>query len=131
MGLTGEQVLGAARKYVAETMRGAGAIKGDTGKSAYQSALDTGFVGTEAEWIASLKGDKGESGKSVITRKILSAGETEITIEYDNITEDSILSFYTSIYGVNPISVVVNEGSVTLTFEVQHTDMEVGVRVDG
>lgn len=26
---------------------------GDTGKSAYQSALDSGFVGTEAQWIAS------------------------------------------------------------------------------
>lgn len=63
MGLTGEQALGAARKYVAETMRGAGAIKGDTGKSAYQSALDTGFVGTEAEWIEHLKGKDGKDGE--------------------------------------------------------------------
>lgn len=29
--------------------------QGPSGKSAYQSALDTGFVGTETEWIASLK----------------------------------------------------------------------------
>lgn len=28
---------------------------GPTGKSAYQSALDNGFVGTEGEWVASLK----------------------------------------------------------------------------
>ena len=40
-------------------------VKGDTGaqgKSAYQSALDTGFVGTEAQWIASLEGPQGPPG---------------------------------------------------------------------
>jgi hypothetical protein len=35
---------------------------GADGKSAYQSALDTGFEGTEAEWIASLKGAAGNDG---------------------------------------------------------------------
>lgn len=34
--------------------------KGAVGKSAYQIAVDNGFVGTEAEWLASLKGDDGE-----------------------------------------------------------------------
>ena len=40
-------------------------IKGDTGpegKSAYQVALDEGFVGTKAQWLASLKGDTGATG---------------------------------------------------------------------
>ena len=32
------------------------------GKSAYEIAVDDGFTGTEAEWLESLKGDKGESG---------------------------------------------------------------------
>ena len=36
--------------------------KGDDGKSAYQIAVDEGYVGTESEWLASLKGDKGETG---------------------------------------------------------------------
>lgn len=45
--------------------------KGDTGpqgpagidgKSAYQIAVDEGFVGSETEWLASLKGDKGDTG---------------------------------------------------------------------
>ncbi|WNL63470.1 tail assembly protein [Citrobacter phage Tr1] len=31
----------------------------DTGKSAYQIAVDNGFVGTEQQWLASLKGDPG------------------------------------------------------------------------
>lgn len=32
------------------------------GKSAYELAIDNGFVGTEEEWLASLKGDTGETG---------------------------------------------------------------------
>ena len=36
---------------------------GADGKSAYQSALEQGFEGTEEEWLASLKGEKGEAGK--------------------------------------------------------------------
>lgn len=36
---------------------------GIDGKSAYQLALDNGFVGTEAQWLASLKGADGTSGR--------------------------------------------------------------------
>lgn len=39
--------------------------KGDPGKSAYALALDHGFVGTEAQWLASLKGQRGETGAGV------------------------------------------------------------------
>jgi hypothetical protein len=36
--------------------------KGDTGKSAYQHAVDNGFVGTESAWLASLVGETGSVG---------------------------------------------------------------------
>ena len=36
---------------------------GADGKSAYQSAVEKGFEGTEEEWLESLKGEKGEDGK--------------------------------------------------------------------
>lgn len=36
--------------------------KGDGGDSAYQVAVADGFVGTETEWLASLKGEKGDTG---------------------------------------------------------------------
>lgn len=36
--------------------------QGDPGKSAYQGALDNGFVGSEVDWLASLKGPKGDPG---------------------------------------------------------------------
>lgn len=36
--------------------------KGDPGESAYQIAVDNGFVGTEEEWLQSLKGATGATG---------------------------------------------------------------------
>lgn len=33
------------------------------GKSAYEQALDNGYIGTEKEWLESLKGEKGEQGE--------------------------------------------------------------------
>ncbi|WP_308902431.1 collagen-like triple helix repeat-containing protein [Latilactobacillus curvatus] len=36
--------------------------KGDAGLSAYQVAVQSGFTGTEAQWIASLKGATGAAG---------------------------------------------------------------------
>ena len=61
-------VLKAAKKYVDETLTGVGALKGEKGdpgsdgKSAYEIAVDNGFVGTEAEWLESLKGQPGKDG---------------------------------------------------------------------
>lgn len=33
------------------------------GKSAYEVALQNGFTGTEADWLTSLKGQKGDAGE--------------------------------------------------------------------
>ena len=51
-----------------ESLRGPQGLqgpKGDNGvagKSAYQIAVDNGYVGNESTWVASLKGDKGDPG---------------------------------------------------------------------
>jgi microcystin-dependent protein len=42
------------------TVPGPEGPEGADGKSAYQIAVDKGFVGTEEEWLASLKGDAGK-----------------------------------------------------------------------
>lgn len=68
------------------------------------------------------------TGDSIITGTLV-AGQTSITILSDYITIDSVLDFYTSIYGVNPLSVSVVAGAVTLTFNAQATDMTVGVKI--
>ena len=41
---------------------GPAGIKGDNGSSAYQVAVDGGFVGTESQWLASLVGPQGPQG---------------------------------------------------------------------
>jgi len=51
--------LALAKKYTQESLEGAGALKGNDGKSAYEVAKDNGFSGTELEWLASLKGEAG------------------------------------------------------------------------
>ena len=41
---------------------GGGGGSGTAGKSAYEIAVDNGFVGTETEWLESLKGSDGDNG---------------------------------------------------------------------
>lgn len=43
-----------AKKYVEDSLAGAGAL---AGKSAYEIAIDNGFSGSPTEWLESLKGD--------------------------------------------------------------------------
>ena len=86
--------LALAKKYTKESLAGAGALKGEKGdpftyddftpeqllalkgengidgKSAYQLAVEKGFVGTEAEWVASLKGETGPIGPQGVQGEI-------------------------------------------------------------
>lgn len=59
----------------------------------------------------------------------LEAGETSIELESDLITTNSMIDIYTDTFGVNPASVVVAAGSVTITFEEQAADLGVKVRI--
>lgn len=43
---------------------------GTAGKSAYEIAVDNGFVGTETEWLESLKGEQGDKGDNGTTPHI-------------------------------------------------------------
>lgn len=47
-----------------------GGNTGTAGKSAYEIAVDNGFVGTETEWLKSLKGSDGDKGDNGITPHI-------------------------------------------------------------
>lgn len=71
------------------------------------------------------------SAGAAITTATLTAGQTSITINNADINANSVLSFYTDIYGVSPSAVTVNTGSVTLTFDAQASNMVVGVKVEG
>lgn len=64
MGITAEQALGKAKKYTDAAIAGAGGLQG---KSAYQIAVDNGFIGTEQEWLNSLVGPQGPTGATGAT----------------------------------------------------------------
>lgn len=61
----------------------------------------------------------------------LAVGATSIVLEDERITTDSMLSFYTSVWGANPTSVTVESGKVSLAFDAKTVEVKVGVRVDG
>lgn len=45
---------------ISGTIQGGAIVRGKEGKSAYEVAVKNGFSGTEVEWLASLKGEKGD-----------------------------------------------------------------------
>ena len=49
-------------KFLDSSLVGEGGTVGPAGASAYQVAVDNGFVGTQAQWLASLQGAKGDPG---------------------------------------------------------------------
>lgn len=57
----------------------------------------------------------------------LTAGETTVTISDENLTVNSTVEAWTSIDGVNYNSIVVNNGSVTLTYPAQESDMKIKI----
>jgi len=71
--------------------------KGDTGEngeSAYEVAVDNGFVGTSEEWLTSLKGERGEIGKMTkyeYTIPATSEGQTTLEIPLSTLSVDDDL----------------------------------------
>ena len=73
---------------------------GTAGKSAYEIAVENGFVGTETEWLASLKGDTGRSITGITTddnnnvivtfsdNTTQNIGQLNIDVQADFLTED-------------------------------------------
>lgn len=66
-----------------------------------------------------------------ILRGTLNPGTTVITFSDPRIKGDTVFSFYSSIYGVNPERVMVGSGIIQIIWPAQEKEMEVGVRIDG
>ena len=64
--------------------------QGIQGLSAYQVAVQEGFVGTEEEWLQSLKGDKGDKGDQGIQGIQGIQGEKGDPFTYEDFTEDQL-----------------------------------------
>ena len=82
-------------------------------------------IETVSESLATLQSN------ATIVKGTLEVGSTSIVLSDARITTNSMLSFYTSVWGVNPTSVTVASGQVTLKFDAQTVAVEVGVRIDG
>lgn len=54
---------------------------GPPGLSAYEVAVKNGFVGTEEEWLASLKGEQGDKGET---------GDSGVAISNTQPTDESV-----------------------------------------
>ena len=89
--------------------------RGLTGKSAYQEAVDNGFIGTEQEWLASLKGDKGEQGEMAKLAKFeytipaTTNGQTVVDIPLDTLSSNDIVFVElngTTIYPVTDYTII-------------------------
>lgn len=72
-------------------------------------------------------GGGGESYKYVTGT--LTAGSTSITLSDASITTDATYDIYTTVYGVNPTDVSLVAGSITMTFDVQQSDIGVKIRI--
>lgn len=87
------------------------------------------FEAQESDMIVGVRMDSLESDN--VYSETLIAGETTISISGSAINKDSMISIYTSVYGVNPTSVSVTGGNITMNFEEQSTNIKVGVIIDG
>lgn len=59
----------------------------------------------------------------------LAAGATSITLSDESITTSSTIDVYVDTWGINPDTVTVSTGSVTLTFEAQQAALGVKIRI--
>ena len=83
--------LALAKKYVQASLVGAGALKGQDGKSAFELAKANGFSGTEREWLESLKGQAGETPHIENGNWFIGTTDTGISaqpsLSYKNLTD--------------------------------------------
>lgn len=66
----------------------------------------------------------------IVISGTLTAGQTSITFTNAAITASSTLAnLWISVFGVYPTNIVITDGSITLTFESQSSDIGVKVRI--
>lgn len=59
----------------------------------------------------------------------LGIGQTSLTIRSANLTSDSTVSLFASVYGVSPTYAILGENYITLTFESQSQPVDIKVRI--
>ena len=94
-----EDIINVAVEKIAAGKDGKDGENGRDGLSAYETAVENGFEGSEAEWLDSLRGAAGESGvpgkAATIRTGTVTTGApgTEAVVENVGTEEDAILNF--------------------------------------
>ena len=102
----------------------------DTAENLYNDSCDT--LDTARTEFDNAKNEYLETiNKIAMVKDVLQVDQTEITLSDERIKENSFITVYTSVYGVNPTNVVLSNGSVTLSFDMRSYEVTVGVRIDG
>lgn len=86
-------------------IQGEDGADGQNGLSAYEIAVNNGFIGSEAEWLASLKGEKGEPGDASISSGGIT--KSEVSTMIDEALNDAILN---GVPGESAYEVAVSNG---------------------
>lgn len=84
-GMKAEDALLQAKAYTRKSLAGAGALKGEPGKSAYQVAVDNGFEGTEQEWLETLKADP-----TVVETMVQEEIEKQLETQVEDVVKEAV-----------------------------------------
>lgn len=116
-----EEVVDYITEHIAE-------FQGAEGKSAYEVAVAQGFDGTVADWIESLKGEKGETGETY--------DDTEVRSAIDDLGESKLTKkkIYTEIEGTKNVGLwkknkIAYPSSTSWTYEVITSGFSAGDRI--
>ncbi len=98
--------------------------KGETGKSAYEIACDNGFEGTEAEWLASLKGTNGADGTNASSETTYEMYQRLVaSSEFSGTYGEFLKDYLGNSYDLNSLmnSSLVQNVAIVSSFEVKTT----------
>lgn len=88
-----------------------GKVVGDNGKSAYQVAVDNGFIGDEQAWLNSLKGKTPVKGVDYFTAEDILGIESDILSEIDVLHIEVVQTLPTEDIDTKTIYLVPKQGS--------------------
>ena len=105
-------------------------IKGDPGKSAYEIAVEHGYVGTEKEWLESLKGSDGSDAEVTAANIQVALGYTPTSeAEVQKIIDSTLFGTFD---GLTVVEAAISDGQAWIdTGFIASGDMRIKAHIGG